>query len=240
MPVLNGKHVVVVGGSSGIGLAVASLAQTEGAELTLVSRTEEKLRAAAASLGGKPSIIAVDASDPQALGEAFSGIRSVDHLVCTSGGSFPSEFFSENGYATLRETQDAKLGTQANSVQAMLPHLAEHASIVFTSGASGRLISAKSSALATTNIAIEALAKTLALELQPIRVNVVAPGIVDTSAYDEMDDGDRKAMFDKMAKMLPVGRVGAPEDLARAYVACLTNPYMTGSVVDVDGGAAIA
>ena len=237
---LSGRHVAVAGGSSGIGLAVARLALDLGARVSLLGRHRPGLERAKLALEAKPAIAAADMGDADAARAAFAELGPIDDLVCTTGGSGDQGDFADGGAEAISAAMGAKLATQAGAVRAALSTLSDRGSIVLTSGAYGRRPSAGASGLVATNLAVEGLARALALELAPRRVNVVSPGLVDTPAHDAMGDEAREAMFEQARRSLPLGRVATPADVAAVYVAVLCCDYMTGSVVDVDGGAGLS
>lgn len=234
---LSGQHVVVVGGSSGIGFAVARLALDLGARVTLASRTRAKLEAAAKGLQAKPAILAFDAIDPGAAAEAFATLDPIDHLVTTAGGAVAQGPLAETGWEGMSRTMVGKLGAQIEAVRAALPRIADRASVTLTSGAASRAPSKGSGALTATNAAIEALVGVLALELAPRRVNAVSPGLVDTAGLEAMAGDGAEALLARTAEALPVGIVAKPDDLAPHYVALMCGRYATGAVIDVNGGA---
>ena len=225
---LRGQNVVILGGSSGLGFAVAALAAERGANVFAISRS-------GAAPGGAKGM-KVDISDREALGTAFGEIEKIDHLAHTVGTRFGA-----TPVASLEETLppavfEAKLFSALHAVRLALPQLAPAASITLTSGQVSRKYGSGSAVKGALNAAVDAAGRHLAKELAPRRVNVVSPGVVDTSLWGEAGSDARKALIARMATTLPVGRIGEPDELARAYLFLMTNGFVTGSVLDVDGG----
>jgi NAD(P)-dependent dehydrogenase (short-subunit alcohol dehydrogenase family) len=125
-------------------------------------------------------------------------------------------------------------------IRALAPKLSAHGSITLVTGAAARAALPGTSGLAAVNGALEAMARVLAVELAPRRVNTVSPGMTATEAYAGLPDEARKGMFAATAAKLPVGRIGAPEDIAQAILLAAANPFVTGATLDVDGGAHLA
>ncbi len=222
------KQVVVVGGSSGIGEAVAVAAHEAGARVFAIGRS-----------GRAPTgvdAIAVDVRDQAALAAALSQIGTIDHLVHTVGARIGSPVLRDLTEADLQLAFGTKLFSAVHTARLALPHLAERASITFTSGQVSRKFGIGSLVKGALNAAVDTAGKHLAKELAPRRVNVVSPGVVDTVLWGEAGSAARQAMADRMATALPVRRIGAPEELARAYLFLMTNEFVTGTILDIDGG----
>lgn len=216
---LNEKHVVVVGGTSGIGRAVANAAQVAGARVTTL---------------GRGSAMACDITKTNSVNAAFQQLGQIDHLVITAGARVGSPRIDQLSDEELALTFDTKLFGALRVIRAALPVLAPHASITLTSGVLARKASAGGLLKGTANAAIEAAALQLAKELAPRRVNVVSPGVIDT----ELWGGDaRDTTLARIGAALPVGRVGQPDELAQAYLLAMCTGFMTGAVLDVEGGA---
>jgi len=230
---LNGKNVLVIGGSSGIGYATAAGALAEGAKVTIASRSEEKLRAAQASLGGAVEMRRLDVSDDAEVEAFFRNAPAYDHIV-VSGAAFK--------FGTVRD-QNIDDAYAAMNVKfwgayrvARKATVAPGGSFVFVSGFLSRRPKPNMVLVGAINAALETLAQGLALEMAPVRFNVVSPGIIDTPTRAAMPAEARTAMLENVAKSLPVKRVGQAEDCADQILLMLRNTFMTGSVVYVDGG----
>ncbi len=221
-------RAVFVGGSSGIGLAAARRAAAAGWDVVVVSREPERADVAAER-------VVLDITDEGAVRETFEALGPIDHLVFSpvarAGG--PARTLD---LAAARRAFETKLWGPFTAVQAA----DVRESIVFVSGVAATTPMRGGSATAAVNGAIEALVRTLAVELAPVRVNAVSPGIIATPTWDAMAAEDREAMFDRLAGALPAGRVGTAEDLAEAIWLLLTNGFVTGVVLPVDGGHRLA
>src|SRR5215470_1607108 len=229
MAELDGSSVVVVGGSSGIGRAVAELAGRSGARVLALSRT-----------GGSPegaTGVSADARDDAQVSAALARIDRVDHLVFTASAASGSPRLAELGSEALLAAFEVKLFAALRVIRLALPRLAANASITLTSGQLSRKYGVGTVLKGSVNAAVEASGKHLAKELAPRRVNVVSPGITDTSLWGEPGSAKRTETLARAAAQLPVQRVATPGDVAQAYLLAMTNPFVTGAVLDVDGGA---
>lgn len=236
---IRGQHIVIFGGTSGIGLATARLAANSGASVIITGRDPQKLQTALTGLGGKASGETVDATDRGALDDFFARTGAFDHLVLSissGGGAGP---FSSLDIPALLEPLRGKVIAQLQAAQAALETLAPEGSITFVSAASARAAFVGTAGLAAVNGALNSAAATLALELKPRRVNVVSPGIVDTPIWSHFPEAQRRNLLDSEAQKLPVGRIGQPEEVAQSILMLLNNGFITGTVIDCDGGARV-
>jgi NAD(P)-dependent dehydrogenase (short-subunit alcohol dehydrogenase family) len=225
---LEGKTVVVIGGSNGIGAAVAELAQAEGATVLAISRTGR------ASRGVKG--VAADVADHEALASAFEAVGVIDHLIHTVGARLGSPALTSLSDDILATAFETKLFSAIHTARLALPYLSPEASITFTSGQVSRKYGVGSLVKGTVNAAVDAAGRHLAKELAPRRVNVISPGVVDTSLWGEAGSDARAATIARVSNALPVKRVGVPAELAQAYLFVMTNGFVTGALIDVDGG----
>ena len=226
---------VVVGGTSGIGLATARQLRDRGITVHVVGRSKEKLDEIAAS---DPGIVThrADGGDRAAISAVFEAAGTVDYLVVSLSGAEGGGALAELDLDALRRAFDAKFWAHLTTVQAALPHLAEHGSITLLGAISAQGAMPGTAGLAAINGAIEALVWPFAAELAPIRVNAVSPGLVDTPWWSGMPDDARKAFFDKIAAMLPVRKVATAQDVAESVVLAATNTNMSGTIIQSDGG----
>jgi len=231
---LAGKKVVVVGGSSGIGLSTAELVVREGAEVIIASRNGERLNAAAGTLGAKA--IMADVTSDQSVEELFRACGTVDHVVVTAA-QLRSGPFKTVAMDDVRATMEGKFWGAWRV--ARFADIRPGGSLTLVSGFLSLRPRPNSAIVGAANGAIESLARSLALELAPVRVNCVSPGIIDTPIRAAMPEAARRDMLAKTAAGLPVGRVGTGEDIARQILAFMTIGFATGSIVYIDGGALV-
>jgi NAD(P)-dependent dehydrogenase (short-subunit alcohol dehydrogenase family) len=225
---LKDQTVVVFGGSNGIGAAVAERALIEGAKVVAISRSGK------APEGAKG--FAADVADHTALTAVLAGVGVIDHLIHTVGARIGSPALASLGDDVLPLAFETKLFSAIHAVRLALPYLAPKASITFTSGQVSRKYGVGSLVKGTVNAAVDAAGRHLAKELAPRRVNVVSPGVVDTSLWGEAGSEGRAATIVRVSAVLPVQRVGSPDELALVYLLAMTNGFVTGAVLDVDGG----
>src|SRR5471032_641735 len=231
---LQGKKVVVVGGSSGIGLSTAELAKAEGAEVIIASRNADRLNAAAAKLG--VTAIPADVTSDESVVSLFRACGPVDHVVVTAA-QLRSGPFKTVSMDDVRGTMEGKFWGAWRVARAA--EIRAGGSLTLVSGFLSIRPRPNSAIVGSANGAIESLARSLALELAPVRVNCVSPGIIDTPIRAAMLEAARLDMLAKTAAALPVGRVGLGEDIARQILAFMTIGFATGSIVYIDGGALI-
>jgi NAD(P)-dependent dehydrogenase (short-subunit alcohol dehydrogenase family) len=234
MSLLAGKKVVVVGGSSGIGLSTAELAKSEGADVIVASRNADRLNAVAAKLGA--TAIATDVTNDQSVIDLFRTCGLVDHVVVTAA-QLRSGPFKSVSMEDVRATMEGKFWGAWRVARAA--DIRPGGSLTLVSGVLSIRPRPAAAIVGAANGALESLARSLALELAPIRVNCVSPGIIDTPIRAAMPEAARRDMLAKIAASLPVGRVGVGEDIARQILTFMTVGFVTGSIVYIDGGALI-
>src|SRR5215472_7096278 len=189
---IENESVVIIGGSSGMGLAIAKEAADAGAAVTIAGRSQSKLDEASRAIAGDVTTYIVDLSDERSVMKLFQSIGSFDHLV-VSGSSVKTGQLRELSLADARASMDSKFWGAYMATR--YAQIRPKGSITFFSGILSRRPSPGLASLAAINAAVEALGRALALELAPIRVNVVSPGLTDTPAYATMPDDARKGMF---------------------------------------------
>ncbi len=226
-----GTKVVVVGGSSGIGLATAAMAKAQGAEVVIASRNAERVKAAADMIGAKG--ISADVTSDQSVADLFRAVGPVDHVV-VSAAQLRTGPFKTVAMEDVRATLEGKLWGAWRCARAA--EIKTGGSLSLVSGFLSIRPRPNAAIVSVANGALESLTRALALELAPVRVNCVSPGIVDTPIRAAMPEAARQEMLDKVAASLPVKRVGLAEDIARQIVAFMENGFMTGSIVYLDGG----
>ena len=231
---LTGKKVVVVGGSSGIGLATAELAKREGAAVIIASRNVTRLDAAAEKLNA--IAIATDVTNDDSVINLFRRTGPVDHVVLTAA-QLRTGPFKTVPMDDVRSTMESKFWGAWRVARAA--EFRPGGSLTLVTGYLSVRPRPNSVIVGAVNGALESLAKGLALELAPVRVNAVSPGIIDTPIRAAMPEEARRDMLAKTAASLPVGRVGVGEDVARQILAFMTIGFATGSIVYLDGGALV-
>jgi NAD(P)-dependent dehydrogenase (short-subunit alcohol dehydrogenase family) len=234
-PELLGQTVVLIGGSSGIGLETARRARSEGADVVLTARDPERLERAALEVDAR-STAAFDAFDPAALERFFNGVpEPIDHVLVTAGGPH---------YGPLLEMDGARVREAVGEHLALALEVARHArgkmrpggTLLLMSGTGGRRISRGLGIMSAATAAIPPFTAALALELAPVRVNVIAAGFVDTPLSASLLGNGLEARREELRSMLPIGRVVGPADVAALAVHLMVNTAVTGATYDLDGG----
>jgi NAD(P)-dependent dehydrogenase (short-subunit alcohol dehydrogenase family) len=236
---LQNKRVVVLGGSSGIGLAVAEQAAAQGAKVVVASSNAERLQKAIASIGGDAEGQAMDVSDERAVESFFAKLGPFDHLIFTAGDSLLVQDLGTMDLKQARRAFELRYWSALAAVKYGIPQIRKGGSIVLTTGVAGRRPHKGWIVAASVCGTIEALTRALAIELAPIRVNAVSPGVLRTSLWQNMDPDQREQLFESAAKRLPVGRVGEAHDVAQAYLFLMQEGFSTGQTVVVDGGTVL-
>jgi len=234
---LANQRIVVVGGSSGMGLATAQAIAHQGATVVITSRHQENLDDARHQIVGQVETWLLDFTDEFRVKDFFIQVGQIDHLILAAAGPPAWGNLVDLETAALQQAFTTKFWGYFYCAKYALPHLRADGSILFFTGAAGRAALPGTVGLAAVNGAILSMAHTLAKELAPLRVNAISPGLVDTPAYDWMREEEKQAFFEQMSRNLPVGRVGQAVEIAEAVVFLIANGFVTGTVLDVDGGA---
>jgi NAD(P)-dependent dehydrogenase (short-subunit alcohol dehydrogenase family) len=236
---MNGKRIVVLGGSSGIGLAVAQAAAREGAALVLASSRQARIDAALQQLPAGTQGQAVDLGDEAAIKALFARLGQFDHLVFTAGENLNLGPLADTDIAAARGFFELRYWGAFTAAKYGAPHISSGGSIVFTSGLAGARPHPGWSVASSICSAMEGLTRALAVELAPLRVNIVSPGVVKSPLWSNMAQKDRDALYRNMADTLLVRHVGEVEEVAQAYLYLMKQTYGTGQRVTVDGGGAL-
>ena len=234
---LKGSRVLVLGGSSGIGLAAAKAAAAAGAKVTVASRSGDKVNAAVATIGSGAQGLALDTTNDAALEAFFSTQPEWDHIVVSVAAGRSAgihDMTLQDAYGNM----NAKFWTAYKTGK--LAKITPEGSLTLVSGYLSQRPNKDALLQGCINAALESLGRGLALALAPVRVNTVSPGLIDTPIRAAMPADRKKAMLDHAAATLPARRVGQAEDVADAILMLMTNSFTTGSTVFVDGGGMIS
>ncbi|WP_336882695.1 SDR family oxidoreductase [Rhodococcus globerulus] len=234
---VNGSRVVVVGGGSRLGRAIALAASERGADIVVIGRSKTALDDVTKAASGRCDSIVADLSEPDSIVALGSTLGPFDHLISTVSMHATGPLVDLTDDVVLNAF-DAKVFGPMRLARTTAPLVRPGGSFTFFSGQAAWKPSPGAVVTSTVNGALAFLVRALAVEYAPIRVNAVAPGIVDSGALDQLGD-KKQEVLDRTAQHNPVGRVGTPEDLIDATLMLVTNGYMTGTVVHVDGGATL-
>jgi len=234
-PELLGQTVVVIGGSAGIGFETARRARVEGANVILTGRSPERLQQAASELGAQ-NTAAFDAHDPGALERFFRELPTrIDHVMVTAGGPHYGRLLDMD-FAQARRALDEHLLMAFQVARSASGKVRPGGTLVFMGGTGGRHPRPGLGALATVTAALPALTATLALELAPVRVNLIAAGFVDTPLSASLLGDQLENRRNQLRETLPIRRVVGPADVAALAVHIMINTALTGATYDIDGG----
>ncbi|TGP20205.1 MULTISPECIES: SDR family oxidoreductase [unclassified Mesorhizobium] len=240
---MDNRKILIVGGSSGMGLALARRCLDEGAAVTIAGRGEAKLGAARDELG-RPAALetaVVDVSREAEVAALFERIGRLDHIVSTAAdieGAY--RLLPEVELSAAQRVVESKFYGPLLLAKHGAPKLSATGSLTFVSGIAAYRPAARGSVVAAVNAALEGLVRALAIELAPIRVNAVSPGWVDTPIWQFVAGDAKNETLAAMAKRLPAGRVGRPEDIADAIRFLIGNGFTTGTTLHVEGGHRLA
>ncbi len=234
---LDNQHILIIGGTSGIGLSTARLACEQGAEVTVTGRSQERIEAAKKEV---PNLRAIqlDATDQQGTIDLIASHQHVDHLFLTVG-----QLAIDDGLKTeiddFYPAMETRFMAAVNAIKSVTPKIRRTGSITLMSGTAGLRPLPGASVASASCGAIDALARGLAVDLAPIRVNSIQPGYVDTPLLDSLLGEQKEAILQEATKGIPVGRIGKPEEIAHAVLFLMTNEYVSGINLVVDGGALV-
>jgi NAD(P)-dependent dehydrogenase (short-subunit alcohol dehydrogenase family) len=237
---MSSQHIVIVGGSSGIGLATAGHLLASGARVTITGRDENRLAEAARGLGPEAQVLRMDAAAADALPDQFAQIGKFDHLVLALGSGKGVGPFGSVSLPDVKLGFEEKVYAHFATAQAALPFLNPTGSLTFIAGVSAQAAAPGTAGIGAANAAVAQLVPILAVELKPLRVNGVSPGVIDTPWWNAFPEDQKQAIFETYAAKTPVGRVGRPEDIAQAIAFLIGNSFMSGHMLICDGGLRLA
>ena len=229
----------MLGVSSGIALAVAQQVVARGARAIIASSNADRVKQAVATLDTKAEGHALDLSDERDIQNFFQKLGDFDHLVFTAGDTLQLNELAATDLTKARHAFELRYWAALAAVKHASPYIRKDGSIVLTTGIAGRRPHKGWTVAASVCGTIEALTRALAVELAPVRVNAVSPGIVRTNLWQNMSVEDRDQLYESAGKRLLVGRVGEAREIARAYLFLMQEGYSTGQTVVVDGGAVL-
>jgi NAD(P)-dependent dehydrogenase (short-subunit alcohol dehydrogenase family) len=233
---LQGKKVVVLGGTSGIGLATAKAALGRGAEVIVTSSQERNVTAAVKALGGAVTGQVANLLEEAQIQALFESIGALDHLVFTAGENLTLGPLEATDLAVARQSYELRVFGAMAAAKHAAKRIRPGGSITLTHGIAGRRPQAGWTIAASICGAMEAFTRALAVELAPIRVNAVSPGFVRTPLWSNIPEADREQMYRDAGKQLLVGRVGEPQEIAEAYLHLMQSGFSSGQTIVVDGG----
>jgi NAD(P)-dependent dehydrogenase (short-subunit alcohol dehydrogenase family) len=234
-PELLGQTVVVLGGSAGIGLETARRARAAGAEVILTGRSQDRLDRAARELGAQRTA-AFDVADSEGLERFFESLpEQIDHVMVTAGGPYYAPL-AELDLAAARRSFDEHVWLAVQIAQLAPGRVRPGGTLIFVSGTGGRKPGVGLSVIGAATAAMPALVANLALEIAPVRINLIAPGFVDTGLSASLLGEGLEARRDQLRATLPIARVVGPDDVAALAVHLMSNTALTGATYDIDGG----
>lgn len=234
----DGQQVVIIGASAGIGEATAKAFAARGAQVIITGRAKQRLDQAAMRIGHPVQVAEVDATNAEALAGFFAATGTIDHLVlAASPGAVGVGPFAALDEDSLRQAFDGKFFAHVKAIQGALAHMRSDGSVTLITAASARAALAGTAGIAAANGALEAMVAPLAVELAPLRINAVSPGVIDTHWWNGLPEDQRRAYFDAVAGVTPARRVGKPADVADAIVFLAGAGFITGTVLECTGGS---
>jgi NAD(P)-dependent dehydrogenase (short-subunit alcohol dehydrogenase family) len=236
---LEGQRVVIIGGTSGFGMATAKAAAAEGASVIVASSQRDNVDRALAELPAGVEGHVLDIAQESAVADFCSAIGEFDHLAVTAGESLDLGEFAAVDLERARRFFEVRFWGAVTAAKYAAKRIKSTGSIILTNGIIG-LRPQKGWVIAAGICgALEAVTRALAIELAPLRVNLVCAGIVRTELWRNLAEADRNGLFEKVGQALPVGRVGEPQDLAQTYLYLMRERFSTGATVVVDGGSTL-
>jgi NAD(P)-dependent dehydrogenase (short-subunit alcohol dehydrogenase family) len=239
MESLKGKIIVIIGGSSGIGLATAKLVASKGGLVIIASSNQRRIDKALQELPAGSIGYAIDVTNEMQVKNIFERIGAFDHLVFTAGENIILGNVADTTLEIARNYFNIRYWGAFTAVKYAAPFINTTGSIVLTSGIASNRPNKGWALGASICSATEGFGRAMAIELAPIRVNIVSPGVVKTELWSRMSESDREAMYTNIGTALPVKRVGEAEDIAKTFVYLLEQQYGTGQTLIIDGGTSL-
>jgi len=236
---LKNKRVVILGGSSGLGFATAKAAAAEGATLVIISSNQQRITDALKELPAGSKGFAVDLTSEQQVKDIFAELGEIDHLVYTAGESLLTVNLLDAVLTDAKKFFELRFWGAFTAVKYASPHINTGGSITLTGGVASLRPRKGRSIAASVCAAMEGFMRAMSIELAPIRVNMVSPGVVKTNLWNDMTAADRESFYNSIGNSLPVKRVGEAEDIAQTYLYLMRQQFGTGQMVVVDGGAVL-
>jgi len=237
------QRTLIIGGATGIGFALAQMLAARGDKLILAGRQAEKLKDACLRLhhqsGHQVDSILLDIADEGQIEALSSTLGQVDNIIVTAGSQAPGGALSSVSLQAAKLAFETKFWGSLAVAKHLSGNITPGGTLTLTSGFLARKTVPGTMVKTTMNAALEAAVKMLAKELSPLRINVISPGLTNTEAYENMAPEARENMLARAAETLPAKKVGSAEDLARGYLFVIDNPFVTGAVIDIDGGALV-
>lgn len=236
---LSGKKVIILGGSAGIGFATAKLVAAEGAEVSIVSSNKRRVDQALKELPGNAKGYAVDLGKENNIRDFFSGTGTFDHLVYTAGENIQLIYLKDIEMSKARDFFNLRYWGAYTAIKYGASHINAGGSVNLIGGIASPRPGAGWSLAGSICAAMEGLTRAMAVELAPVRVNLVAPGVVKTNLWDSMPEEQRNQFYQSVSNSIPLKRVGEAEDIAQAFSYLMKQGFCTGQVLVVDGGTVL-
>jgi NAD(P)-dependent dehydrogenase (short-subunit alcohol dehydrogenase family) len=236
---LQGKRVIIMGGTSGIGLATAKAAADEGAQVIVVSSNQQRINSALTELPDSTKGYTIDLGNEQNIKTFFEGIGTFDHLVYTAGENLSLIYLNDLELEKAHNFFNLRYWGALASLKYATPHINQGGSISLMSGTASARPGAGWLLGASICGAMNGLTRAMAIELAPIRVNAVAAGVIKTNLWNGLSEANREGMYKSLSEALPLKRVGEAEDIALAFTYLMKQPHVTGQILTVDGGTVL-
>jgi len=236
---LKGKRVIILGGSSGLGLATAQAAAEDGAEIVIVSSSQQRIDSALETLPANSKGYAADLGAEENIKALFEQIGAFDHLVYTAGENISLSMIADTDIMKAQQYFNIRFWGAYAAIKYSVPYINKGGSICLTSGIASQRPGAGWSLGACICSAVEGLCRAMAVELTPIRVNAVLPGVIRTNLWNSMTEADRNGLFDYVGNSLLVKRIGEAEEIAQTFLFMMKQSFATGQCYTVDGGASL-